>query len=161
SMCQAETMVEVTAGIAPLGQTGKGNDAGEVEADEFGWGNEFGVQGIEVPAFQVDKHKVTHGQYLSVVEEGAAPPCLCGPRDGEWLLRTFWGEIRLPSDWPVYVTHREAQAYARWIGKSLPSEAQFHRAAYGTTDGEERRFPWGDAEPDPQRGNFNFYHWNP
>jgi formylglycine-generating enzyme required for sulfatase activity len=61
----------------------------------------------------------------------------------------------------VYVTHREAQAYARWIGKALPSEAQFHRAAYGTTGGEERRYPWGDAEPDPQRGNFNFYDWDP
>ena len=161
SICQSDNMVDVPAGIATLGQTGKVNDAGELEADEFGWDNEFGVQRIEVPAFQVDKHKVTNRQYLTFVETGAAPPYFWRRRRGEWLLRTFWGEIRLPLDWPVYVTHREAQAYARWIGKSLPSEAQFHRAAYGTTNGEERRFPWGDAEPDPQRGNFNFFYWNP
>ena len=35
-------------------------------------------------------------------------------------------------DWPVYVTHEEATAFAAWTGKRLPTEAEFHRAAYGT-----------------------------
>jgi formylglycine-generating enzyme required for sulfatase activity len=70
-------------------------------------------------------------------------------------------EIPLPLDWPVYVSHAEAAAYARWVGKELPTEAQFHRAAYGTPDGQERQFPWGDGPPEPQRANFNFQRWDP
>ena len=52
-----------------------------------------------------------------------------------WLYRTMFEEIPLPLDWPVYVSHAEASAYARWAGKSLPTEEQWHRAAYGTRDG--------------------------
>ena len=157
-----EMMIEIPPGAATLGQAGRVNDAGQLEAEDFGWDNEFGAQTVEVPAFLVDKYKVTNGQYLSFVEAGADPPHFWRRRqDGAWVWRTFWEEIPLPLDWPVYVTHREAQAYARWIGKSLPSEAQFHRAAYGTPSGQERRYPWGDDEPDDQHGNFNFYHWNP
>ena len=69
--------------------------------------------------------------------------------------------VPLPLDWPVYVSHAEAAAFARWAGRSLPTEAQWHRAAYGTPDGGERIYPWGDAPPDPTRGNFNFAAWDP
>ncbi len=59
----------------------------------------------------------------------------------------------LPLDWPVYVTHEEASAFAAWSGKRLPTEAEFHRAAYGTKHGEEERaYPWGDEQPDGRRG---------
>jgi formylglycine-generating enzyme required for sulfatase activity len=67
----------------------------------------------------------------------------------------------LPLDWPVYVSYAEAAAYARFAGKSLPTEAQFHRAAYGTPEGMEHAFPWGDAPPDAGRGNFDFQRWDP
>ena len=70
-------------------------------------------------------------------------------------------ELSLPLDWPVYVSHAEANAYARWTGKSLPTEAQWYRAAYGTPEDKENIYPWGDAEPDSQKGNFDFYRWNP
>jgi formylglycine-generating enzyme required for sulfatase activity len=61
----------------------------------------------------------------------------------------------------VYVSHAEASAYARYVGKSLPTEAQFHRAAYGTPEGSERAYPWGSSPPDPERGNFDFQYWDP
>jgi formylglycine-generating enzyme required for sulfatase activity len=70
-------------------------------------------------------------------------------------------DIPLPLAWPVYVSHAEACAYARWKGRRLPSEAEHHRAAFGTRDGIERAFPWGDDAPDPTRGNFDFQHWEP
>jgi formylglycine-generating enzyme required for sulfatase activity len=73
----------------------------------------------------------------------------------------MFDEIPLPLDWPVYVSHAEASAYARWAGKVLPSEAQWHRAAYGTPDGPERPYPWGAQPPSPQRGNFDFHRWDP
>jgi len=62
-----------------------------------------------------------------------------------WLCRTMFGEIQLPMDWPVYVSHAEATAYAKWLGRKLPTEEQFHRAAYATSNAEvERNYPWGD-----------------
>jgi formylglycine-generating enzyme required for sulfatase activity len=68
-------------------------------------------------------------------------------------------EIPLPLNAPAYVTHAEASAYARWAGKQLPTEAEFHRAAYETPGQDQRLYPWGNAEPDASRGNFDFYRW--
>jgi formylglycine-generating enzyme required for sulfatase activity len=73
----------------------------------------------------------------------------------------MFADIPLPSDWPVYVSYAEASAYARWAGKKLPTEAQWQRMAYGTTERDERSFPWGDADPSPEYGNFDFVRWDP
>jgi formylglycine-generating enzyme required for sulfatase activity len=73
----------------------------------------------------------------------------------------MFGDIPFQPSWPVYVSHAEAEAYARWKGKTLPTEAQFHRAAFGTLGGVERRYPWGDGVPEPRHGNFNFARWDP
>src|SRR5260370_31983706 len=62
----------------------------------------------------------------------------------------------LPADLPVYVSHAQALSYARWLGKALPTEAQFHRAAFGTPGSEERSFPWGNQLAGVEHGNFDF-----
>ena len=41
------------------------------------------------------------------------------------------------------------------------TEPEYHRAAFATPSGEERRFPWGDEPPDRTRGNFDFANWDP
>ena len=113
---------------------------------------------VEVPAFAIDRYKVTNGQYLNFVEaggyqesglwaadawdwkarEGIAHPLFWSrTRDG-WRYRTMFEEIPLPLDWPVYVSHAEASAYAAWAGSRLPTEAEWHRAAYGAHEGAER-----------------------
>ena len=114
-------MVEIPGGPATLGR--KHNEG-------FGWDNEFDQHRVEVPAFSIAQHKVANGDYLEFVKAGAAAPHFWICREGQWCYHGMFEDIPLPLDWPVYVSHEQAQAYARWKGKSLPTEAQFHRAAY-------------------------------
>ena len=146
----AHRMVEIPAGRATLGQ----------RAGQFGWDNEFKEHRIQVPAFAISRYKVTNGEYLEFVKSGAAAPHFWRRDGGKWLLHGMFGEEPLPLNAPVWVTHAEASAYAQWAGKKLPTETQFHRAAYGTPEGAERAYPWGDAPPDQSRGNFDFAEWD-
>jgi len=145
------TMLDIPAGVATLGQ----------KSGEFGWDNEFAEHKVNVPAFAISKYKVTNGDYLEMVEAGAAPPHFWNRKNGEWIYRGMFGETPLPLNAPVYATYNEARAYANWKGKQLPTEAQFHRAAFGTPSDDERVYPWGDAAPTAAHGNFDFHHWDP
>jgi ergothioneine biosynthesis protein EgtB len=120
------------------------------DSRSFGWDNEFEAHSVEVPGFAVDKYKVTNGQFLQFLLDGgyedralwatadwewknAQPishPAFWVRRGSGWAYRSMFNEIPLPLDWPVYASHAEANAYARWAGKALPTEAQWHRAAY-------------------------------
>ncbi len=162
----------------PAGRTTLGRPAG---SGGFGWDNEFGELAVEVPAFSMDAHKVTNGRFLEFVRDGGYTarelwtdeawrwketlglehPFFWRRRDGEWTARGMFAETPLPAAAPVYVSYAEAAAFARWAGRSLPSEAQFQRAAYGTPGGEEREYPWGDEPPAERHGNFDGRHWDP
>ena len=146
------TMVEIPEGPATLGRP---------RGDGFGWDNEFDTRTLAVPSFAISKYTVTNGQYLEFVRKGGAPPHFWTRRGDQWFWRTMFGEIPLPLDWPVYVTWMQALDYAQWMGQAVPTEAQFHRAAYGTPTGKERLYPWGDESPDERRGNFDFTRWDP
>ena len=71
-------------------------------------------------------------------EAGISHPVFWTRVGDDWFYRTMFDQLPLPDDWPVYVSHAEASAYARWKGKRLPTEAEWHRAAVGTPDGRER-----------------------
>jgi formylglycine-generating enzyme required for sulfatase activity len=74
----------------------------------------------------------------------------------------MFADIPFQPNWPVYVSHAEAEAYARWNGNDLPTEAQYHRAAFGAPDAsEERPFPWGAESPQERHGNFDGREWDP
>jgi ergothioneine biosynthesis protein EgtB len=93
-------------------------------------------------------------------------PAFWRRQDNQWLYRTMFAEVPLPMSWPVYVSQAEAKAYARWAGKSLPTEAEWQRAAYGAENAHDRQYPWGfselsSAEPAKQHGNFDFARWSP
>jgi formylglycine-generating enzyme required for sulfatase activity len=143
-------MIAIPAGEATLGQ----------EAGKFGWDNEYDQHRVTVPAFAVGKYKITNGEYLKFVRAGAKPPHFWFDRNDEWFYRGMFAETPLPLNAPVFVTYAEAAAYARWAGKTLLTEAQFHRAAFGTPGGEERDYPWGDAVPEIAHGNFDFHSWD-
>jgi gamma-glutamyl hercynylcysteine S-oxide synthase len=83
-------------------------------------------------------------------------------REGHWFWRALFEHVPLPLSWPVFVSHAEASAYCRFRGRRLPTEAEFHRAAYGSPAGGERAHPWGDEAPRPgHHGNFGFVSWDP
>jgi len=167
-------MVEIPRGKTKLGL--RRNDT-----SPFGWDNEFDGFEIEVPSFRIDRYMVTNGEFLTFLEDGGYyDPSLWSAEDWQWKESSnvhhpaFWRrdeedwqyrgmfeDTMLPSNWPVYVSHAEASAYARWAGKSLPTEAQWHRAAYGTPEGQERDFPWGGQTPNARFGNFDFARWDP
>jgi len=140
----ARRSIEIPRGVATLGR----DDGG-------GWDNERGIVRVDVPAFAIASHPVTNGDYLAFVEAGGEAPRFWRRTARGWFLRRFTDEIALPLDAPVYVSHAEASAYARSRGARLPTEAEWHRAAYGTPGDHERAYPWGDVAPDPTRGNFD------
>ena len=141
----------------PAGTATLGADAGELP---FGWDNEFGRHEVAVPAFDVATYPVTNRDWLAFAGDGGPPPPFWLRRDGEWRLRGVFEELPLPLSWPVYVTHAMAESYAEWAGMRLPSEAEYHRAAFGSPSGE-RPFPWGDDAPERRHGNFGFQRFDP
>jgi len=165
--------VDVDAGTARLGAA-----RGEIA---FGWDNEMPPHEVFVPAFAIDAHDVTNAEFLDFVNDGGyrrealwTPDAwewrnahqiehpLFWERDGDgFRWRAMFGTVPLPEAWPVYVSHAEAEAFLTWRGERLPTEAEFHRAAYGAPHGVERAFPWGDAEPGPEHGNFGNRRFDP
>lgn len=147
------SLVDIDAGTATLGT--------DRNAQPFAWDNEFERIEVGVPGFAIDAFPVTNADYLTFVEAGGPAPPFWIRRDGAWRLRGVFEELPLPKSWPVYATHRQAAEYARWKGMRLPSEAEYHRAAFGTPSGEERPFPWGEQPPQERFGNFNFARYDP
>ncbi len=146
-------LVPVDAGDATLGA--------DPDGVPFGWDNEFMPVRLGVAAFRMQRYPVTNADWMAFVASGGPVPPFWKRRDDGWYLRAAFEELPLPQSWPVYVTHRQAAAYARWRGLRLPTEAEFHRAAFGAPDGSERPFPWGDALPEPRHGNVDFQRYDP
>jgi ergothioneine biosynthesis protein EgtB len=165
--------VRVPAGRATLGA--------QSENVSFGWDNEFQELIVDVPEFEIDVHDVTNRDFLEFVRAGGyeredlwseegwrwrsendvSHPAFWERRGEEWAWRGMFADVLLPPAWPVFVSHAEASAYARWRDSRLPTETEFHRAAYGTPSDAERPFPWGEEPPDPSRANFDFARWEP
>jgi len=149
----ARGRVAVAAGTATLGA--------QPGAAPFGWDNEFPQQRVEVGAFEIDVNNVTNGEWLAFVRDGGPVPSFWIPRDGGFALLGSFEVLPLPLSWPVYVTNDQARAYAAWKDARLPTEAEYHRAAFGTPEGIERAFPWGDEAPSARFGNFDFKRFDP
>jgi len=166
-------MVEIPTGTATLGLRRDGQHP-------FGWDNEFDAHPIDVPSFRVDKFMVSNGAYAQFVldggyshpefwvqpdwdwihQQGIEQPAFWITQGNSWLYRGMFEHISLPLDWPVYVSQAEARAYSRWAGKALPTEAQWHRAAYGQPGGTESEFPSALHEASIPIGNFDFVRWD-
>jgi iron(II)-dependent oxidoreductase len=168
----------------PAGRTTLGADRCRCR---FGWDNEFSELRVDVPAFDIDIHDVTNAEYLEFVDAGGYRrrelwsdadwawlqterlefPIFWLKRDGAWAWHGMFEDLPLPPAWPVYVSQAEANAFARWRGRRLPTEAEYHRAAFGTPgnagslEQDDRMFPWGSEPADRSRGNVDFSNWEP
>ena len=92
---------------------------------------------VDVAEFQIEEHEVTNHQYLHCVESG---PC-SEPKFGNTLSTQKYWDNEDFYDYPVVnVTWEQANAYCAWIGRRLPSEFEWERAARA-----EKQMPWGDT----------------
>jgi formylglycine-generating enzyme required for sulfatase activity len=99
---------------------------------------------VVLSEFLIDKLPVTWGQFKQFAAATGTPL----PPDPP-----YWG---IHDDHPAnYVTWEEATMYCGWAGARLPTEAEREKAARGT---DKRKYPWGDAEPEPTLGVFR-HNW--
>jgi gamma-glutamyl hercynylcysteine S-oxide synthase len=145
--------------------------------------NERPAHEVHVGAFAIDTVPVTNGAYQRFIAAGGyddprwwheagwayrVEAGLVAPRfwqrDGDGWLRTRFSVVEpVPADEPVvHVSWYEADAYARWAGRRLPTEAEWEKAArFDPVTGRSRRFPWGDEEPTDDVANLGQRHLRP
>jgi iron(II)-dependent oxidoreductase len=146
--------------------------------------NERPAHVVDLPAFRIATAPVTNAEYAAFVDAGgyrdarwwtdvgwrhrteaalAAPAFWARDADGTWWRRRFGVVEPVPPDQPVvHVCAHEADAYARWAGARLPTEAEWEKAArHDPTTDTTRRYPWGDADPSAAHANLGQRHLSP
>ena len=156
----------------PGGRVSVGTDDRAVAYD-----NERPAHLVDVAPFRIDRHPVTNGAFLEFIEDGgyrssahwsdagwhwrtetgAVAPKYWEQRDGVWYSRVM--DRFGPADpcHPVcHVSWYEAEAFARWAGKRLPTEIEWEAAAsWDPATGTARPYPWGEAVPDRAFANLD------
>ena len=142
--------------------------------------NERPEHAVFVPDFFIDRAPVTNHQYQEFIDDGGyhdsrhwsesgwkhrmtadltGPMHWCG--DGTYV-RFGRREPIAPDEPVVHVCWYEAEAYAAWAGKRLPTEAEWEKAArHDPLTGRSRRYPWGDDDPGPAHANLGQRHLSP
>lgn len=138
---------------------------------------------VELRPFWIDAAPVTNGEYLRFMEAGGyrerrfwsdegwawlgeagvEAPQFWTREGGEWATRSMDRAMPVDPRRPVcHVCFHEAEAFARWAGKRLPTEQEWEAAAsWDPETGTQRRFPWGDEPPSPLHANLDQLAFEP
>ncbi|MEU4092172.1 ergothioneine biosynthesis protein EgtB [Streptomyces sp. NPDC026673] len=152
-------------------------------AEPWALDNERPAHTREVAPFFIDTVPVSNGAYIAFLEDGGYEderwwtpagwahvrehglfaPLFWRHEGGVWLRRRFGATEPVPRDEPVlHVCWYEADAYARWAGRRLPTETEWEKAArHDPATGRSRRYPWGDADPGHEHANLGQRHLQP
>jgi len=157
---------------------------GAGDAEPWAYDNERPAHVVDLPAYLIDSVPVSNADYLDFMadggydarrwwsdagwawrqESGATSPLHWRRGDGGDWHRDRFGHLEpvRPDEPVMHVCWYEADAYARWAGKRLPTEAEWEKAAaHDPATGRSRRFPWGDADPTASTANLDQGLWGP
>ena len=146
--------------------------------------NERPAHEVAVAAFALDTTPVSNGWYLEFMDAGGyddprwwsdagwthrrqadltAPLFWHRADDGSWRRRSFGTDLAIDAAEPVvHVSYYEAEAFARWAGRRLPTEAEWEKAArWDAATGRSRRYPWGDGDPTAEHANLGQRYLRP
>ncbi len=171
--------VRVAAQTYSLGAEPAPEDA----AQRFVFDNEKWSHAQELPSYAISRAPVTNREFCDFVKDGgyAQHECWSAPgwvwrskteseqpgywksEDGIWQQRVFDQWVPLRENAPVvHVGWYEAEAYCRWAGRRLPSEAEWECAASTAPgDSKKRLYPWGDELSGPGQSRANLDYENP
>ncbi|MGB1378435.1 MAG: ergothioneine biosynthesis protein EgtB [Nitrosopumilus sp.] len=164
--------VKIKGGIFEMGYNGK----------EFSYDIELPEHKTYLEDYEIGIFPITNREYLEFMNDGGyetykywlsdgwekvksnnwKSPMYWEKIDDEWYVRDFLGIRKINPNEPVcHVSYYEADAYCKWAGKRLPTEAEWEKAAcWNETKQEKTIFPWGNNSPTEENCNLlESYHW--
>ncbi len=142
--------------------------------EPWAFDNERPEHPVDVAPFWIDRTPVTNARYIEFIEAGGyddprhwtetgwkwrqetakTKPGFWSDNAGAWTVSRFGTLVEVDPDEPVqHVSWYEADAFARWAGKRLPTEEEWEKAASSWPEGNKSRFPWGNAEASDNYAN--------